>query len=177
MTHKAKKINKYRKLCISYSLDRIEKKNKIKLLLHAYEKELDERNVKIKYIKNEDRNEHFSVQLYGYDGELKYRTNKVNCIEHVIELIDKMPMGHEELVEKLKSLELYTDAHKNTTIKGLGYKNKETAQKSILAISKLPKDLQFKIINVLYQRAKYHPYPTEGMKEAMKVFKKWLDKK
>ena len=85
-------------------------------------------------------------------------------------------MGHEELVEKLRSLELYTDAHKNTTIKGLGYKNKETAQKSILVISKLPKDLQFKIINVLYQRAKYHPYPKEGMKEAMKVFKKWLDK-
>jgi len=176
MTNKTKKINKYRKLYIHYSLDRIDKKNKIKVYITAYQKELDDRNVKIKYIKNEDRDELFIVELYGYDGELKYHTNKINCIEHIIELIDKMPMGHEELVEKIRSLELYTDAHKNTTLKGLGYKNKETAIKSILAISNLPKDLQFKIINVLYQRAKYHPYPTEGIKDATKVFKKWLDK-
>jgi hypothetical protein len=169
--------NKYRKLKINYSLDKVEKKNKIKLVITAYQPELDDRNVKIKYIKNEERNELFTVELYGYDGKLKYRTNKINCIEHIIELIDKMPMGHEELAERIKSVELYTDAHKSKTIKGLGFKNKDTAIKSILALSKLPMDQQFKIINVLYQRAKYHPYPTEGIKDAMKVFKKWLDKK
>jgi hypothetical protein len=169
--------NKYRKLNINYSLDRVEKKNKIKLYITAYRKELDVRNVKIKYIKNEERNELFTVELYGYDGKLKYKTNKINCIEHIIELIDKMPMGHEELAERIKSVELYTDAHKSKTIQGLGFKNKDSAIKSILAVSKLPIDQQFKIINVLYQRAKYHPYPTEGIKDAMKVFKKWLDKK
>ena len=26
----------------------------------------------------------------------------------------------------------------------------------------------------MYNRAKYHPYQTKNMKEAMKVFKKWL---
>ena len=169
--------NKYRKLNINYSLDKVEKKNKIKLYITAYQTELDDRNVKIKYIKNEERNELFTVELYGYDRKLKYRTNKINCIEHIIELIDKMPMGHEELAERIKSVELYTNAHKSKTIQGLGFKNKNIAIKSILAVSKLPMEQQFKIINVLYQRAKYHPYPTEGIKDAMKVFKKWLDKK
>ena len=28
----------------------------------------------------------------------------------------------------------------------------------------------------MYNRAKYHPHQTEGMREAMKVFEKWLEK-
>lgn len=169
------KKNKFRKLVIKYSSDKIEKKHKIKILINGYAKELDERHVKIKFLENKERDELFSVELFGYDGTLKYRTNKVNCIEHIIELIDKMPMGHEELTERIKSIEIYTDAHKNSTIKGIGYKNKETALKSIELVKSYSKEKQFRIINVLYQRAKYHPYPTPEIKDAMKVFKKWLN--
>ena len=170
------KKNKFRKLVIKYSSDKIEKKNKIKILIKGYAKELGERNIKIKFIENKKRDDLFSVELLGYDGVLKYKTNKINCIEHIIELIDKMPMGKEELTERIKSIEIYTDAHKNSTIKGLGYKNKETALRSIDLIASYPREHQFRIINVLYQRAKYHPYPTPGMKDAMRIFKKWLDK-
>ena len=28
----------------------------------------------------------------------------------------------------------------------------------------------------MYNRAKYHPHQTTAMKDAMRVFKKWLDK-
>ena len=28
----------------------------------------------------------------------------------------------------------------------------------------------------MYNRAKYHPYQTKSMREAMKVFEKWLKK-
>jgi hypothetical protein len=28
----------------------------------------------------------------------------------------------------------------------------------------------------MFNRAKYHPHQTQGMKDAMKVFKNWLDK-
>jgi hypothetical protein len=28
----------------------------------------------------------------------------------------------------------------------------------------------------MYNRAKYHPHQTKEMREAMKVFKKWLEK-
>lgn len=35
---------------------------------------------------------------------------------------------------------------------------------------------QKQVVNTMYNRAKYHPHQTDGMKEAMKVFKKWLDK-
>ncbi len=28
----------------------------------------------------------------------------------------------------------------------------------------------------MYNRAKYHPYQTKAMREAMKVFEKWLKK-
>jgi hypothetical protein len=169
------KLNKFRKLVIKYSLDRIEKKNKIKILIKGYKKELDEHHVKIKFIENKQRDELFSVELFGYDGTLKYKTNKINCIEYIIELIDKMPMGDEELTERIKSIEIYTNAHKGNTIKGLGYKNKEVALKSIELVKSYSKEKQFRIINILYQRAKYHPYPTSEIKDAMKVFKKWLD--
>ena len=84
-----------------------------------------------------------------------------------------MPMGK---IEKIKSIELYTNAHPNTTTKGTGYKNKEAAKKSILLIKNKPKSYQFLVINTLYQRAKYHKHQTKEMCEAMKVFEKWIRK-
>ena len=35
---------------------------------------------------------------------------------------------------------------------------------------------QKQVVNTMYNRAKYHPYQTEDMREAMKVFEKWLQK-
>ena len=35
---------------------------------------------------------------------------------------------------------------------------------------------QKQVVNTMYNRAKYHPHQTDKMREAMKVFKEWLDK-
>ena len=35
---------------------------------------------------------------------------------------------------------------------------------------------QKQVVNTIYNRAKYHPHQTDAMREAMKVFEKWLQK-
>lgn len=78
-----------------------------------------------------------------------------------------------------KSTTLYTNDNPKTTIKGLGFKDKDTAIKSIKILNdpklKLTEREKWLRIHTLYYRAKYHPHITNDIKEAMKVFKKWLD--
>ena len=83
-----------------------------------------------------------------------------------------MPLG---ILNKIKSIELYTNAHPKSTIKGTGYKDKKTALKTLKLIKNKSIKYQFLIINVLYQRAKYHKNQTKNMVEAMNVFEKWLN--
>ncbi len=73
------------------------------------------------------------------------------------------------------NMELYTDAHPETTIK-VGFKDKKAALKSIKDISHKSMDYQIKVIITLYYRAKFHPHQTENMRKAMKIFAKWLSK-
>ena len=79
-------------------------------------------------------------------------------------------------IEKHKSIELYTNAHPKTTIKGTGYKNKKIALNTLKLIKDKPLKKQFLIINVLYQRAKYHKNQTKDMIQAMNIFEVWLKK-
>lgn len=73
-------------------------------------------------------------------------------------------------------MSLYSDDNPKSTIKGTGFKDKDTAKKTLKLISK--RSIKYKIttINALYNRAKNHPHQTEDMIEAMTVFKNWLDK-
>jgi hypothetical protein len=73
------------------------------------------------------------------------------------------------------NMDLYTDSNPNKTIK-VGFKNKFVAIESIQKIKSKSKAYQIKVINTLYYRAKYHPHKTKEIKEAMKIFKKWLNK-
>lgn len=57
-----------------------------------------------------------------------------------------------------------------------GYANKEKAIMTIKNIKKYDKQYQMRVINTLYNRAKYHKYQTKEMREAMKIFKKYLTK-
>ena len=84
-----------------------------------------------------------------------------------------MPYGK---IEKQKSIELYTNAHPKTTIKCTGYKNKKTALNTLKLIKHKPLKKQFLIVNVLYQRAKYHKNQTKDMIQAMNIFEAWLKK-
>jgi hypothetical protein len=112
----------------------------------------------------------FSIKLYGLDGTLKYKTNKFTTWNKFIDLIRNMPM------EKIaKNLSLYADYHPRKSMKNLGFKNKEVAENTLLLIKNKPKVYQFLVINTMYNRAKYHPNQTSEMKDAMKIFKKWLN--
>lgn len=166
-------MNKKRVLILTYSKDCIIKKNKFLKKYNEYKEKLDARNVRLIIKSNNKRSELFNISLYGYDNKLKYVTNKVNSLETIIKKIDAMPLG---TIEKIKSIELYTNAHPKSTIKGTGYKNKESALRTLELIKDQPLKKQFLIINVLYQRAKYHKHITKSMIEAMNVFEQWLKK-
>merc|ERR1711991_999397 len=74
------------------------------------------------------------------------------------------------------SKNLYTDDNPEYTLKGTGFKDKKTALKTLNLIKKRCLLYQFQVINTMYNRAKYHPHLNDNMKEAMEVFKDWLDK-
>ena len=126
-------MNKKRKLILSYSKDLIKNKNNFVKKYNIYKNELEKRNVQLIIKNNNKRSQLFNISLYGYDGELKYVTNKVNSIPIIIKKIDSMPLG---TIEKIKSIELYTNAHPKSTIKGTGYKDKATALKTLKLYNK-----------------------------------------
>jgi hypothetical protein len=165
-------MNKKRKLILTYSKDSIKKKDKFLIKYNEYKNDLLHRNIVLIIKTNNERSELFNISLYGYDGKIKYVTNKINCIESVIKIIDEMPLGK---LEKIKSIELYTDAHPKSTVKGIGYKNKKIALKTLKIIKDKPMKKQFLIVNILYQRAKYHKNKTKNMIDAMNIFEEWLN--
>ena len=73
-------------------------------------------------------------------------------------------------------MDLYSNRHPNRTMKGTGFKDKKTAIKTIQLIRYRSPTYQFNVINTMYNRAKFHPHQTSEMKDAMKIFLKWLKK-
>ncbi len=73
-------------------------------------------------------------------------------------------------------MSLYRDTHPEKSTKGVGFKNKEKAIDTINIIKKYNIIKQMQIVLTMYYRAEHHPYKNKNMKEAMKIFKKWLIK-
>ena len=71
---------------------------------------------------------------------------------------------------------LYEDKHPKTSTKGTGFKDKQKAIDTLKIIKDRDIIYQKQVINTMYNRAKYHLNQTSKMKDAMKIFKKWLDK-
>lgn len=118
-----------------------------------------------------------SIKLYGYDKQLKYETTTISYDQLFIifDKIDKMPIRKSEIDNLIGGdMNLYTDNHPETTLKGTGFKDKKMALKTIKLITKRSMIYQKSVINTLYNRAKYHPNKTLEMNEAMKIFKQWL---
>lgn len=69
---------------------------------------------------------------------------------------------------------LYDDANPRSTTKGLGFRDKNTAEYTIRRIQNRDKTYQKQVVTTMYNRAKHHPHQTDGMREAMKVYVKWL---
>jgi len=71
---------------------------------------------------------------------------------------------------------LYEDKHPKTSMKGLGFSNKEKAKQTLKLIKDKPLTYQKQVVLTMYNRAKYHPYRNDNMLEAMEIYKKWLIK-
>jgi hypothetical protein len=71
---------------------------------------------------------------------------------------------------------LYASGNKKPQTK-TGYGSAEKARMTIKNIRGKPKVYQLQVVNTMYNRAKYHKYQTSGMREAMKIFRRWLSSK
>jgi aromatic ring hydroxylase len=71
---------------------------------------------------------------------------------------------------------LYEDKHPETSTKGTGFKDKEKVLDTLKIIKKRDLVYQKQVVNTMYNRAKHHPNQTKEMRDAMKIFKDWLDK-
>jgi hypothetical protein len=59
-------------------------------------------------------------------------------------------------------------------VPGTGYGTRERALKTIRKLRGKPATLKKQIITTMYYRAKHHKYQTQGMRNAMKVYRPYL---
>ena len=73
--------------------------------------------------------------------------------------------------------DLYTDEDPKGTIQGLGFKDKTTAERSINIIKRSGKTHAHKIqaAMAMEQRARFHPHQTTGIKQAQKVYARFIE--
>ncbi|KAL7547903.1 hypothetical protein ACHAWF_016793 [Thalassiosira exigua] len=72
---------------------------------------------------------------------------------------------------------LYTDENPATTIKGTGYRSKRIALRTIELTSQPgARYKRYWTIRAMRERAAHHPRPTEGMRDAIRVFDEWLER-
>ena len=158
-------------LCTTCYRDNDYKKSKE--LYQTHIKEFHKRYVKLMSFRKKGLI--FSVKLFGFDGTLKkeYLTLEPR---NIFDLIDTMPMSKQNYQGKLKplNLSLYSDYNTKTTLKGLGFKNKEKAYYTIDAIKDRDKKYQVNVVSTMLGRAKKHPNKTADMDEAILVFEKWM---
>lgn len=153
--------------------------NKYKLVKELYEKNIKEFHKRyVKLLTNRVKDIDFKIKLIGFDGEIKKESSTLNP-KTIFSLIDKMPLGklmEENKKIKPKNLSLYSDYNKETTIEGLGFKNKEKAEYTINKIRNKSVKYQKSLLNTMIGRAKNHPYRTKEMMDAVKLFEKRLNK-
>ena len=119
----------------------------------------------IKLVTKLDKSKKFNVILIGFDGTKK-----------IFDIVDKMPINKLIKDKKFKplNLSLFSDYKPETTLMGLGFKDKEKALFTVSAIKKRPIKYQVNVIATMLGRAKNHPNKTKDMNDAIVVFKKWM---
>lgn len=84
-----------------------------------------------------------------------------------------------ETKEDPNEIGLYSKPGKEA-LKGTGYSDKEKALSTVKQLDDLEKKGEHKwamsIATTMLNRANKHQHQTEGMRDAMKVFKKWIEK-
>ena len=145
---------------------------------NIYEKNIQnfhKRYIKLTTDRNKDND--FNIKLIDFDGTLLKEFDKL-VPNKVYKIVDKVPL--KELIEKNKkikpqNLSLYSDYNKETTIKGLGFKDKEKALYTLNKIKNKSLKYQVNLVSTMIGRAKGHPHKNKDMDEAIKIFQKWLD--
>lgn len=152
---------------------------KYKLVKEIYEKNIKDFHKRfIKLITYRNKDLKFRIKLIGFDGGIKKEANSIN-IKTIFSLVDKMPLGKlmkENSKIKPKNLSLYSDYNKETTITGLGFKNKEKALYTIDRIKSKSVIYQKQLLNTMIGRANNHPYKNKDMLDAVKIFERYLKK-
>lgn len=59
--------------------------------------------------------------------------------------------------------------------RGIGYGTAKRARNSIQLLKGKPRAYQHQVATTMYYRAKYHKYQNQGMRDAMKVWKKYMN--
>ena len=131
-----------------------------KELYQKHIKDFHKRHVKLMSHRRKSLN--FSVKLIGYDGTLKKEFSTLDP-QKIFDLIDSMPMSRDNTEGKVQplNLSLYSDYKPETTLKGLGFKNRDTKY-------------QVNVVSTMLGRAKKHPNKTPDMDDAILVFEKWM---
>ena len=80
----------------------------------------------------------------------------------------------DSFVDTFENLSLFSDYNKETTVKGLGFKDKEKALHTLNVIKDKPLKYQVNVVATMLGRAKNHPHKTKEMDEAIQIFEKWL---
>ena len=124
----------------------------------------------IKLVTKLDKSKKFKVTLIGFDGTKKIKLDKVYT-KKIFDIVDKMPMNKLIKDKKFKplNLSLFSDYKPETTLKGLGFKDKEKALFTVSAIKKRPIKYQVNVIATMLGRAKNHPNKTKDMNDAIVV--------
>jgi hypothetical protein len=79
-------------------------------------------------------------------------------------------------MKKSNNNSLYSNLYKTPKIIS-GYGTEKKVKETLKNLKGLSETYKMQIVNTMYNRAKYHKYQTEDMRKAMKIYKKWLDKK
>jgi hypothetical protein len=69
---------------------------------------------------------------------------------------------------------LYSNSDRKKSRTKIGYGNAKRASETLKNIKRFDESYQKQVVNTMYNRAKFHANQTSDMREAMKIFKKWL---
>ncbi len=129
----------------------------------------------IKLITKLDKSKKFKVILIDFDGRKKNELDKLYT-KKIFEIVDKMPKNKfiKDRNFKPLNLSLFSDYKPETTLKGLGFKDKAKALFTVSVIKKRPMKYQVNVIATMLGRAKNHPNKTKDMNDAIIIFSKWM---
>ena len=146
-------------------------------------KEIFEKNIEefhkyfIKILSNRKNENNFNIKIIDFDGKTVKEFKKLvpNKVYKLFTKKTAKQLNEENNKIKAQNLSLYSDYNKETTIPGLGFKDKEKAIYTLNKIKNKPIKYQVNLVSTMIGRAKGHPHKNKDMEEAIKIFQKWLD--